>query len=493
MVDNLARIDEFPTDDKPEIEISEVPVKWCSVSLSEMVERGKRLEASVFDVESKHAWELINSNVFGCVQLYSENGLIEKAFYPGRFKRIYCEKGNGYAFYLPSQMMDIYPKADKYISALTKCDIEELKLKEKTLLLTRSGTIGNISLVSKTLNNTVYSDDVIRINFKNDYDLGYVYTFLKSKIGSQILKTNGYGSVITHLEPEHLAEIPVPNAPCEIRTKIHKLIMKSYELRDESNALIDEATQLLIDELHLPAIEDFDVDLYKKDASVDTFSVKLSEMNGRVDASYHVPIVDSIVEHLKKYAAEVTAIGDERISSDVVLPGRFKRVYVEEGYGITFFSGKNISELDPSDKKYLSFSQHDKKIKDELTIRENMILITCSGTIGNTVLVPKHWDNWSMTHDIIRLIPNNNVAGYLFVWLQSVFCHKIIQSYSYGSVVQHIEKEHIIKCPVPLLKNHDIQNKINDLALQANQKRYEAYKLEQKALKIMDNDVIYAK
>ena len=49
-------------------------------------------------------------------------------------------------------------------------------------------------------------------------------------------------------------------------------------------------------------------------------------MNGRVDASYHVPIVDAIVEHLKKYAAEVTTIGDERISSDVILPGRFKRV-----------------------------------------------------------------------------------------------------------------------------------------------------------------------
>ena len=48
MVDNLARkLDNAP---KAEIEISEAPVKWCSVSLAEMVERGKRLEASVFDL-----------------------------------------------------------------------------------------------------------------------------------------------------------------------------------------------------------------------------------------------------------------------------------------------------------------------------------------------------------------------------------------------------------------------------------------------------------
>lgn len=493
MVDNLARVD-YSDHSKPEIEVSESPVKWCSVSLSEMVERGKRLEASVFDVEAKHAWELINGNPFGCQKLYSKDGLVETAYYPGRFKRIYCDKGNGFAFYLPSQMMDIYPKAEKYISALTKCDIEELRLKEKTLLLTRSGTIGNISLVSKTLCNTIFSDDVIRINFKNEFDLGYVYTFLKSRIGIQILKTNGYGSVITHLEPEHLSEIPIPNAPYEIRNRIHKLIMKSYEFRDESNKLIDEATNLLIEELHLPAIEDFDVSLYKKNASVDTFSVKLSEMNGRADASYHVPIVDAIVEHLNKYAAEVTTIGDDRISSDVILPGRFKRVYVDEGFGRVFIGGKQLYELDPSGKKFLSTSKHDKRITDELLLKENTTLITRSGTIGKVVLVPKHWENWVASEHIIRVVPaNNDVAGYISIFLSTDYGHELITRFTYGSVVDEIDDNHVRQIQIPLLKNQEIQKKINVLALEANAKRYEAYKLEQQALKIMDNEVIYAK
>ena len=46
---------------------------------------------------------------------------------------------------------------------------------------------------------------------------------------------------------------------------------------------------------------------------------------------------------------------------------------------------------------------------------------------------------------------------------------------------------------IPLLKNQDIQAKINELALEANRKRYEAYLLEQEALKIMDEEVIYVK
>lgn len=73
-------------------------------------------------------------------------------------------------------------------------------------------------------------------------------------------------------------------------------------------------------------------------------------MNGRADASYHLPIVDAIIKHLEQYSAEVTTIGDERISSKVILPGRFKRVYVEEGYGRVFIGGKQLGELDPTNK-----------------------------------------------------------------------------------------------------------------------------------------------
>ena len=41
------------------------PVKWCSVSLSDVIARGKRLEASVFDVEAKQAWQTVINNRFG--------------------------------------------------------------------------------------------------------------------------------------------------------------------------------------------------------------------------------------------------------------------------------------------------------------------------------------------------------------------------------------------------------------------------------------------
>ena len=474
--------------------IKDSPLKWCSVSLSDVISHGKRLEASVFDVEAKQVRETIRHGKYGTVHLYGDDGIIETAYYPGwmqrsRLKRIYCEKQYGEGFYLPSQMTDVYPVAEKYISRLADCDMDELRLKKDTLLLTRSGTIGSVSYVSRTLDRKVFSDDVIRISFKKAYDLGYVYTFLKSKVGNLILRTNGYGSVITHIEPDHLAEIQIPNAPVEIREHINDLIARSYTLRDESNEMIDEATNLLVQELQLPPIHEME----ESHSSVNTFNVKLSNLGLRLDASNHVPIVERIIQHLNDHAEEVTNIGDTRISKAIILPGRFKRVYVDEGYGVPFFGGRSIGELDPSDKKYLSFSQHDRKIKEELTIREGMILVTCSGTIGNITLVPKHWDKWAMTHDIIRLVTEADMTGYVYVWLKTDYASRIIKSFSYGSVVTHIEKEHLATVAIPLLKNQKTQQIINDLALKANQKRYEAYLLEKEALRVMDTEVIFAR
>ncbi|WP_347003367.1 hypothetical protein [Enterocloster clostridioformis] len=489
---NLAR--KMNTAPEPEVHISESPIKWCSVSLSDMISRGKRLEASVFDVEAKQARESVYKGKYGTVILYGDNGLIETAYYPGwmqrsRLKRIWCDKPYGEGFYLPSQMTDLYPVPEKHISRLADCDMDELRLKENTLLLTRSGTIGNISYVSKTLAGCVFSDDVIRVAFKKEYDLGYVYTYLKSKVGSLILQTNGYGSVITHVEPDHLAEIPVPNAPVGLRQHIHNLIARSYALRDESNGMIDKATSLMTAELHLPAIHDFQ----KIAAPVSTFDVKLSNMNLRLDASYHVPVADAIVTHLKENAAEVTKVGDSRISKAVILPGRFARVYVDEGYGRVLIGGKQLGELDPSGKKYISNTKHD-KILSKLEVHENTTLITRSGTIGKIAFVPKHWEHWIPSDHIIRVVPaNEDVAGYLYIFLTSDYGRTLITRYTYGSVVDEIDDNHVRQIDIPLLKDHASQKRINDLALEANQKRYEAYCLEQEALRLMNEKVIFAK
>jgi type I restriction enzyme S subunit len=489
MVDSLAfRKNEF----EPQIvELPEDDVKWCTVSLNDVLKANMRLEASVYDITGKHARDLIQTGKWGYINLAK---LLARAYYPGRFKRIYSESVNGIPFFLPSQLTDIHPKPDKYISSITNCDLSELRLRKGDLLLTRSGTIGSLSLVSATLENTVFSDDVIRITTGKEADCGFLYAYLKSKIGETILQTNGYGSVITHIEPEHLADIPVPNPPDSIKKEIHDFIIRSFDLRDESNELIVKATGLLVNELNLPPVHEIKTKRFNNRIDVDNYSVKLSNLNGRLDGSYHIPLAKAITEHLRKHAEELISVGDKRISKTIILPGRFKRVYVEEGQGRVFFGGKQLFELDPSNKKYLSLTKHSKRIKAELEITENTLLITRSGTVGKVIITPKHWEHWIASDHIIRVVPlNNDVAGYLFIFLSSVYGNSLIRRYTYGSVVDEIDDNHVAQIPFPLLRNKSVQKEINEIALEANKKRYEAYLLEQKAMKTLNDKVIYAR
>lgn len=473
------------------IEIVDFPkdgISWSSVSLSEVINKGKRFDAQVFDVESKHIRNVLNNGKYPLVQLDGDEGLIEDSFYPGRFKRIYCEKGEGIEFYLPSQMTDIYPEPTKWISKLTKASIEKLRLEIGTLLLTRSGTIGNVTIVSKTLKNKVFSDDVIRTSFRNEEDLGYVYAYLKSEYGNNILKTNSYGSVITHIEPEHLKEMLIPDAPFIIKKKIHDLIMDSYANRDESNRLIDEATKIMIEELELPPIDDLKKEAFSYSKEINSFSIKLSDLNGRLESNYHLPIIKVLENHLRE-KADLVKLENKEITENIVLAGVFKRNYVQKGHGYPFLGGKDITQLSPETDKYLSKITHKKRYEKELRVKENWILVTDRGTIGKVVIVPKHMENMAVSQNVLKIVPKI-YPGYIYCFLNSDYGQILIKRQSYGSVVNMIDDSSLGDVQIPIIKDREIVKKINCLVLEANELRYQAYKQEQKAIEIMNREVL---
>jgi type I restriction enzyme S subunit len=465
-------------------------LNWTSVGLNEVQERGGRLEASVFGVEGRRAREQLRECGWPIALLCGVDGLAD-AYSEVRFKRIFV-KNSLYPIFQPSQITELSPKPSAFISSKTQVDINNLRVHKNQILLTCSGTIGNCTLVSSTLDNHIFSHDLIRINAKNIEDVGVIYTFLLSKTGKIILNTNNYGAIISHIEPDHLIDVPVPVPSPEIKQEIQTKIMLSFQLRDESNALIDEAQEILKKELNFTDIDEIRPNYFDSTTDIRNYSVPISKLDNRFDPSYHVPIVDAIKDHLKNVASEVTTIGDHKISQNIISPGRFKRVYMKEGQGVVFFGGKQLYDLDPSNKKYLSLKHHEKRIKYELTLRQNMILITCSGTIGKVNITPKHWDGWTANQHIIRVVPaSDDIAGYLYIWLSSEFAYPLITRFTYGSVVDEIDEGHIKQIPVPLLKDPNKQKNINDLALKANLKRTEAYLLEQEALDIMNEKIIH--
>jgi type I restriction enzyme S subunit len=220
------------------------PLKYTSVSLQEVMENKLRLEASAFNLDAKVAKDKIMANRYGYVNLWSENGLVKNAYVGARFKRIYVEHKE-IPFFQPSSITEVYPKPARYISAKTDTDLESLKVQKGMLLMTVSGTIGKIAIAGNKLDGQIFSHDLLRLTGKGQFDTGYIYAYFLTETGQQILQSNNYGAVIQHVEPEHLQNIIIPNAPELLKKEIHELVVASYDLRDQSNNLLDRAEKIL--------------------------------------------------------------------------------------------------------------------------------------------------------------------------------------------------------------------------------------------------------
>jgi len=460
---------------------------YTSISLSDIKENRYRLEANAFSIQALKAKTKLLNNRFGAIPLWSQHGLIKRAFHFPRFKRIFTDN-SGIPIYQPASITHVYPKRPKYISEQTDTDIDALRVKKGMLLMTISGTIGKVGIVGRTIDGQVFSHDLLRIEGRNDYDTGYMYAYFHTEIGQHILQSNNYGAVIKHIEPDHLENVIIPNVPDKLKKPIHNLIISSYDLRDDSNDLIDRAEAILYSELKLPPIHDLEPTYLSNSIEVRSYSTKLSELKLRLDGSYHIPVYKMILTSIINESLNVLSLSNSSISDRILLPGRFKRTYVDsENHGIKFIGGKQIHDLNPASSKLLSRKIHNSRLGEELILKENTILITRSGTIGKVSLVPKHWGGWAANEHIIRLFPvSDNVAGYIYCWLHSDYGNSMIKKYTYGSVVDEIDATHVGNIPIPLLKNQSKQSEINDLVITANELRHQAHLKEQEAINKME-------
>ena len=159
------------TEENQETQSSDL--KWTVVTLQDILEVDYRLDASVYSSDGRQARKDLKKCKWDVVHLCGEKGLAT-AYHQPRFKRVYVEKSN-FPIYQPAQINELYPKPSAYISDLTRTDIDALRVKQGQVLLTCSGTIGNCAYVRNTLDNLIFSHDLIRIEPK-EYN-GFIYAF----------------------------------------------------------------------------------------------------------------------------------------------------------------------------------------------------------------------------------------------------------------------------------------------------------------------------
>lgn len=389
----------------------------------------------------------LNDNSFLCLALERNKDNCDTlenlatVFNPPVFKRQFCKPTSKSVQYFQSS--DVQNAEEFSPVHIFKGQAESLNLlvNKGDVLVTGFGTIGNTRLVSKHQDGVCYANNVCRIRTNSNIPNGFIYAFMTSKYGYAQLNNNASGSVVRYIEAPGIKRTLVPRVPESFQKEVDDLIQASARLREEATEALEEAHTLIEDK--------FRVSAKKKSSCVSISSIRSSH-NKRFEAFYHTSenrnIYDYIIQNF-----EYKTLGE--LTSKIFRPGIFKREYVADG--VTFLGGADILMQIPDSEKKLSYRQVEKM--PELKVKRNWILVTCGGTIGNTVIIDGQLEKCVISQHVMRIVPKDEVLkGYLYAVLSSKIGHSLITMHSTGSVIPQIESHHLELVPVPILCNEEM-------------------------------------
>jgi type I restriction enzyme S subunit len=410
-------------------------------------------------------------------------GKIARVFDFGPFKRTYIDSYEyGVPMLTSAEMMELSPTP----SIMAKADSPKWKqyqVERGWLLVSCSGTIGNVAIVPQYWDGWAVSQDAIRVLPKHDIR-GLVWAFLSLPTLKSILVSRKSGSVIDHIYEKDIATLEMPNIPDVVKEKLNKIFDRVLETREASWRLHEDTINELFKVNSLP--------LMSANASVDaeiiiiTSDAVTQDGADRLNAHFYNPTAQLAINNIRKCPNEIKSVG--KVSKVLFTGGRIKRNYVESIHGVPFLSGKNIIQVRPTDVKYLSNLQM--ADLDELLLKGSYILVTRSGTVGRTCFVWRNYEDYAASEHILRVIPDESEIdpGYLYAFLSSVYGYQQILRYRHGSVIDEITDKQVEQVLVPCPSEKE-QTIIGNKIRESYEKRAEAIRLEDEAQTILTKEL----
>jgi type I restriction enzyme S subunit len=307
----------------------------------------------------------------------------------------------------------------------------------------------------------------------------YLFAFLGSRYGHAFIRKQIYGGNIKHIEPEHVAGLPVPRLRAGVEARVHDLVVRAAELRSSSSALLAQVVSRF--EYLLAGLE-------AEKGHPRIAIVPSSEIQPRFDAQFHDPTVRNVRDRLRENRH--TTVGD--LCTTIHLPGIFKRIHIEdERYGAPYYTGASLYALDPIPKGILSRRT---KLFEQVELERNTVLVQAfgqdGGITGRPVWVGEHLHRATTTHMLCRLRADDPVlTAYLFGFLSSDAAYQQVRVLTYGGSIPHFDERGIATVVVPWLGDDAEVRQIGETVLRVHHSRDQALCAERQARALVERAI----
>lgn len=466
-------------------------MKTLTVNKSWLNDNSNRLDAKPYLSEGRISKLRISKSPLGFNIL---KNLTNDIFNGPRFKRYYVDDiDRGVPFMGSSDMLKSDLANLKLISKKYSNNLEKLALKKNWILVSCSGTIGNTIFTNEDFENKTASQHIMRIIPAEDKVLsGYLYAYLSSKYGYNLLTQGTYGAVIQHIEPHHIEDLPVPILPEDKQQQIHQLIVDSANLRVQANKLLKEVRQGLLNELNLRELTSEDYEYFGNHAQnrkVSTFKVNSNNITfttiNAFNYSRRLNKIEEIIKNKDFLPLEKCLIENGYFST-----GSFKRLEINSQNGIRLI---NQSDIFNSRKVGKILSR--RAVGNVKLVEYGEVLIAGVGTLGEgetfcrVIFGNEELENQLVSGEFIRLKTNNIIpSGYLYAWLSSEYGFRLIRSTQSGTKLCRPIPDLLKNIPIPLLSNERMSF-IDEQIKMAHTDLFEALNKENQAINLIEKEI----
>lgn len=347
-------------------------------------------------------------------------------------------------------------------------------LKKGDILLSIVGTIGGLSLVT-TNNKATCSCKLAILRPKKGVNPNTIFIFLKSKYGQNQIKKFTRGAVQMGLILEDMDQIKIPNFSIALQNKIEALVSSSFEKLQKSKEAYQTAQNLLLEHLGLkgfnPPVQAVNVKSFS-----DSFG-----RTGRLDAEFYQEKYEKLIDKIKSYPKRYNTL--DYFIKDFSTGFAYKsETYTETGIPLIRINNIGNGTLDISNAMLIP--QGDISLSPKDVANENDILISMSGTIGNSCKVPKGV-NAVVNQRIMRISPQNINVEVLPLIINSIIGKYQLERMGTGGVQTNISANDIKQIVIPNVEEK-IQTQIADLIRQSNYLRIKSKGLLEKAKKAVE-------
>ena len=393
---------------------------------------------------------------------------------PGRLKGVGIEREHGIPFLTATQVFDILPTARKWLARSRTADLADRTVEAGWILVTRSGKVGDSIITYTPHLGHVISDDLLRVQVKDEALFGYLAIFLKTSHCRSMLQASQYGSIIKHLETDHLNELPILRAKTTEYKWYSTIAAEITQTREEAFRLLREAEALFASELGAPA----------PPPGEEGFAVPAVRLFGgtrRLDAYSHNPHAEAAEHRLARSGHNLELLRD--LANIVGVP-RFKHIYMETG--IPYLDSEDLFKINPEITKHIPVKTRMRNVRSYYA-EAGWLLMACSGQLyglnGSVVLATKWHEKKIVSNHVLRIIPKPKKvrAGYLQMALgHAEVGRPLVLRCAFGTEVPEIDPGELSSFPVIRLgaaKEAAIADRVERaslLRMEADQKEREA-------------------